>query len=236
MSRSPRELVVIPTERVTRCRNPTEVARYAAGVIAAAAWQAVQRRGQFRLAVSGGTTPLPMFDELTRLEVPWSRIHLFQVDERVAPLGDPARNLTALDSHLIRFVPLPADQVHRMPVEAIDRVDAAALYAEQLRRVGGNPPVLDLIHLGLGSDGHTASLVPGDLVLEATSDVALTGMYQGHRRMTLTFPVLARARAILWVVSGDEKRQMVDRLLWGDRSIPAGRVAQDVAEVVTDSD
>lgn len=225
---------MIPKDRITVLADAEAVATHAAQVIAAAAWDAVHRRGHFLLAVSGGSTPLPMWDALAELEVPWARVHLFQVDERVAPAGDVARNLTGLEEHLISRIALPADQVHAMPVEAVDRVDAAALYANTLHRVARNPPVLDLIHLGLGADGHTASLVPGDAALEATADVAVTAVYQGHRRMTLTYPVLAHARRLLWVVTGADKGEALDRMVWGDPSVPAGRVAQERAEVVTD--
>ncbi len=225
---------MIPQERITVLADAAAVAAHAAQVIAAAAWDAVHHRGEFLLAVSGGSTPLPMFDALAELEIPWARVHLFQVDERVAPAGDAARNLTGLEEHLISKIGLPADQLHVMPVDAVDRVDAAALYADTLHRVAGTPPVLDLIHLGLGADGHTASLVPGDAALEATDDVVVTAPYQGHRRMTLTYPVLAHARRLLWVVSGPNKDEALDRMVWGDPSVPAGRVAQDRAEVVTD--
>lgn len=173
-----------------------------------------------------------MFDALAELGVPWPDVHLFQVDERVAPRGDPARNLTVLEAHLVDRVQVPASQVHRMPVETVDREDAAARYAEELRAVAGHPVVLDLVHLGLGADGHTASLVPGDPVLEAMTDVAMSGVYQGHRRMTLTYPLLARARRILWLVTSGVKRSMLERLIRGDPRVPAGCVAQDAAEVV----
>ncbi|HET9066942.1 MAG TPA: 6-phosphogluconolactonase [Gemmatimonadales bacterium] len=225
---------MIPKERITVLADANAVATHAAEAIATAAWDAVHRRGEFLLAVSGGSTPLAMFDALAELDVPWARVHLFQVDERVAPAGDAARNLAGLEAHLISRIGLPADQLHAMPVEAVDRVNAAALYADTLHRVTGTPPMLDLIHLGLGADGHTASLVPGDAALEATEDVVVTAPYQGHRRMTLTYPVLARARRLLWVVTGEGKGEALDRLVWGDPGIPAGRVAAERAEVIAD--
>ncbi len=226
---------MIPKERITILADAQAVAAHAAQLIAAAARDAVHQRGQFLLAVSGGSTPLAMFDALAEQELPWARVQLFQVDERVAPLGDASRNLTGLTNHLISRIELPADQLHAMPVEAVEQVDAAALYAERLHRVAGRPPALDLVHLGLGADGHTASLVPGGSALEATDDVALTALpYQGHRRMTLTYPVLAGARQLLWVVTGAEKGNALDQLLRGDSGIPAGRVAQERAVVITD--
>ena len=122
-----------------------------------------------------------------------------------------------------------------MPVESPDLEAAAARYAATLGAIAGTPPVLDLVHLGLGPDGHTASLVPGDPVLEVTTaDVALTGIYQKKRRMTLTYPIINRSRRILWLVTGSEKVEMLDRLRKGDASIPAGRVRQDQAVLFAD--
>lgn len=212
------------------------VAARAAAFIAAQAREAVTARGRFVLAVSGGHTPWQMLRLLAKEDVPWQSVHVAQVDERVAPAGDPDRNLAHLRASLLEHAPLPADQIHAMEVEAPDLEGAAARYARALREIAGSPPVLDLAHLGLGPDGHTASLVPGDPVLEVTErDVALTTRpYQGRRRMTLTYPLLDRARRILWVVTGEEKAAMLPRLLAGDRTIPAGRVAQGQARVLAD--
>ncbi|OAI54810.1 hypothetical protein AYO44_03030 [Planctomycetaceae bacterium SCGC AG-212-F19] len=211
------------------------VAQQAAAVIAAAARDAVAARGRFTLAVSGGHTPWVMLRALAALQVPWDQVHLFQVDERVAPPGDPDRNLTHLQESLLTRVALRPEQVHAMPVEAPDLNQAARQYAQVLEKTAGAPPVLDLVHLGLGPDGHTASLVPGDPVLEvADADVALTGVYMKRRRMTLTYPVVNRARRILWVVTGSEKAGPLVRLRDGDHSIPAGRVRQDQAVVLAD--
>jgi 6-phosphogluconolactonase len=211
------------------------VVREAATVIAAEARAAVAARGRFVLAVSGGRTPWLMFRALADEAVPWPEVHLVQVDERVAPAGDGDRNLTHLRESLLTRVPLRPEQVHAMPVEASDLEAAARRYAQVLQQVAGSPPVLDLVHLGLGPDGHTASLVPGDAVLDVTdSDVALTGVYQGRRRMTLTYPVINRARRILWLVTGAEKAGPLVRLRAADASIPAGRVRQDRALVLAD--
>jgi 6-phosphogluconolactonase len=211
------------------------VARQAAVLIAAEARSAVAARGRFLLAVSGGHTPWQMLRDLARETVPWEGVHVVQVDERVAPAGDPDRNLTHLRESLLAHAPLRPEQIHAMPVEDPDLEAAARHYARTLEEIAGQPPVLDLVHLGLGPDGHTASLVPGDPALDvADADVAPTGVYQGRRRMTLTYPVLNRARHILWLVTGDAKAGMLLRLRDGDRGIPAGRVRQDQATVLAD--
>ena len=211
------------------------VARKAAAVIAAAARAAVTSRGRFIMAVSGGLTPWTMLRALAADELPWQRVHVVQVDERVAPPADPDRNLAHLRASLLDHAPLPPDHIHAMPVEAADLDRAAAQYALTLRDVAGSPPVLDLVHLGLGPDGHTASLVPGDPVLDITgADVAATGFYNGRRRMTLTFPIINRSRLVLWLVTGGEKAATLVRLRDGDRSIPASRVRQDRSLVLAD--
>jgi 6-phosphogluconolactonase len=211
------------------------VAQAAAAAIAADARAAVSARGRFAMAVSGGHTPWIMLRALANEDVPWPAVHIYQVDERVAPAGDPDRNLTHLRESLLQHAPLGPEQVHAMPVESPDLDSAAAQYAIDLQKIAGTPPVLDLVHLGLGPDGHTASLVPGDPVLKVTDvDVALTGVYQGRRRMTLTYPAINRARRVLWVVTGGEKVEMFQRLLDGDESIPAGRVRRDQALVLAD--
>jgi 6-phosphogluconolactonase len=158
-----------------------------------------------------------------------------QVDERIAPAGDPDRNLTHLRENLLGRAPMPPEQIHAMPVEEADIEAAARSYAGTLEQNAGTPPVLDLVHLGLGPDGHTASLVPGDPVLDVTDrDVGITEVYQGRRRMTLTYPLLNRSRRILWLVTGADKAEMLPRLLAGDASIPGGRVRQEQAFVLAD--
>jgi 6-phosphogluconolactonase len=213
------------------------VALRAARWMASEARQAVASRGRFTFAVSGGQTPWRMLRALSAEDVPWREIHVFQVDERVAPAGDPDRNLTHLRESLLGRVPIPPENLHPMPVEQPDLAAAVASYARELRAVTGTPAVLDVVHLGLGPDGHTASLVPGDPVLDVTdADVATTGLHAGRRRMTLTFPALDRARRILWVITGAEKAQVLPRLLAGDRAIPAGRVRADRAVALADAD
>jgi 6-phosphogluconolactonase len=216
------------------------VALRAASWLAAQAREAVAARGRFAFAVSGGRTPWRMLRALAIEDVPWKDVHVFQVDERVAPAGDPDRNLTHLREALLGRVPLPPDNLHAMPVEhAVEKPGlgaAAESYAEALRAVTGTPAVLDVVHLGLGADGHTASLVPGDPVLEMNdADVATTGLHAGRRRLTLTYPVLDRARRILWLVTGVDKAPVLPRLLAGDRAIPAGRVRADRAVLLADA-
>ena len=192
------------------------VARKGAEIIAAEARAAVKTRGSFIVAVSGGHTPWQMLRALADEEVPWEDVHVVQVDERVAPEGDPDRNLTHLYESLLEHAPLRREQIYAMPVELPDLETAAKRYAETLQEIAGSPPVLDLVHLGLGPDGHTASLVPADPVLNVTdSDVALTGVYQGRRRMTLTYPMLNRARSVLWLVTGKDKVAALARLRAG---------------------
>jgi 6-phosphogluconolactonase len=211
------------------------VAQRAADHVATAARAAVAACGRFVAAVSGGRTPWLMLRALADRDVPWSGVHLLQVDERVAPEGHADRNLTHLRDSLLARVPLPEEQLHAMPVELNDLEAGAAQYAATLRAIAGTPPVLDLVHLGLGADGHTASLIPGDPALVvADRDVAVTDGYLGHRRMTLTFPLIDRARGILWVVTGADKAPMLARLRAGDPSIPAGRVRRDRALVLAD--
>ncbi len=226
----------MPPLKIEVYPDPLAAARAAAARIAALAREAVAARGRFVVALSGGRSPWQMLEALAGLDVPWPGVHLLQVDERVAPAGDPDRNATHIGESLLARAPLSRDQVHLMPVEASDLGPAATRYALTLTTVAGAPPVIDLVHLGLGPDGHTASLVPGDPVLDVSdADVALTSPYQGHRRMTLTYPVLNRARRILWLVTGDDKPPALARLRAGDRAIPAGRVRSDDAEVIADA-
>ncbi|HEX6205630.1 MAG TPA: 6-phosphogluconolactonase [Solirubrobacterales bacterium] len=202
--------------------------RRAAELIAAAGDEAAGERGSFAFAMSGGRSPWAMLAILGELEaMPWDRTELFQVDERVAAPGDPARNLT----HMVLGLSMEHQPALRpMPVTQRDLEAAAREYEDSL------PDHLDLVHLGLGPDGHTASLVPGDPVLEVTDRrVALTETaYQDHRRMTLTYPALNEARRIVWLVTGPDKKEPLAKLLAGDESIPAGRVRNENMLVVAD--
>jgi 6-phosphogluconolactonase len=216
--------------------DAASVTRAAAVFIAAESRAAIAARGRFVAALSGGNTPWLMLRALWDQGVPWDAVQVVQVDERIAPAGDPERNLTHLHENLLGHTPLRPEQIHAMGVESPDPEMAAAQYAQVIAELAGSPSVLDLVHLGLGADGHTASLIPGDAVLDVTeADVALTGIYQGRRRMTLTYPMLNRACRVLWLVTGLEKAAMLHRLQHGDLSIPAGRVRRDTALIFADT-
>ncbi|RIK98932.1 MAG: 6-phosphogluconolactonase [Proteobacteria bacterium] len=208
----------------------------AAEWIGAAIREAAAARGCALVAASGGRDPWPMYRALAAQALPWDCVHVFQVDERVAPLHDDDRNWLHLRESLLARVPIEATHAHAMPVEEDDLASAASSYSARLCAVAGNPPVLDVVHLGLGGDGHTASLVPGDAAVDCTEgDVAVTEPYRGRRRMTLTFPVLSQARRVLWLVTGEEKRDALAKLRRGDASIPASRVAAKEQLVVADA-
>ena len=221
--------------RIEALADADAVARAGAVSTAEEARAAVAARGRFVMAVSGGNTPWKMLRALADQQLPWADVHIVQVDERVAPAGHQDRNLTHLRASLLAHCPLRPEQVHAMPVEATDLQWASGRYAATLQQIAGAPAVLDLAHLGLGLDGHTASLVPGDPVLDVSdADVALTGFYQGRLRMTLTYPMLDRSRRIVWLVTGRDKAEMLARLCAADGSIPAGRVPQHQAVVLAD--
>lgn len=217
----PIELEVLADEKAA--------ARRGAELIAAAGAAAVAERNIFSLAMSGGRSPWAMLAMLgEEEEMPWGETELFQVDERIASPGSEERNLT----HMVLGLSMDHQATLRpMPVTQRDLEASARDYESTL------PEPLDCIHLGLGPDGHTASLVPGDPVCEVGDRrVALTETaYQGHYRMTLTYPALNEARQIVWLVTGPDKQEPLAKLLAGDDSIPAGRVENDVMTVVADA-
>lgn len=206
----------------------------AATHIAERARQAVAERRRFALGLSGGSSPLPMFDALASADVPWKFVHLYQVDERLVAADSPRRNLAALRERLLDRISIPSGQVHPMPVERDDPHAAAADYAETLALTLGRSGALDLVHLGLGADGHTASLLPGDPAAEQTADVIVSQPYQGTRRLSLSSAVLSTARERVWLVTGADKRCALTRLLDGDLDIPAGRLDRRGSIVFTD--
>ena len=212
-------------EELREFADADALARGAATYVLDRARLATASGGTFHWAVSGGRTPWAMFEHLVHSNLDWAHTVLYQVDERVAPAGDPSRNLTRLHA-ILEAIPV---RLEAMPVNDDDLAAAALRYGAAL------PERFDLVHLGLGPDGHTASLVPGDRVLEVSDRlVALSGPYQGHRRMTLTYPALARADQTLWLVAGADKREALARLLGGDESIPAGRVPRAHSLVLAD--
>lgn len=204
----------------------------AAEAIASALRASLEERGRFSLALSGGSTPGPMFEALARADLAWQQVDVFQVDERVVPLTDAARNAQQLEAALLSHVSIPRSQIHLIPVESAGVVRD---YAQTLEGVVGSPAVLDVVHLGLGDDGHTASLVPGDPALQISdADVAAVAPYKGHARVTLTLPVLNRARQLVWLVCGASKQSALAQLIEGRSAAPAGRVARERALIVTD--
>ena len=206
-------------------RAGADLTEVASGMLVRSLMDHLRDKARVSLALSGGRTPWSILSSLARTELEWNRVDIYQVDERVAPDGDLARNLTGLTSALLEHIPAT---LYPMPVQGPDLEAAADRYAEKL------PEVLDIVQLGLGDDGHTASLVPGDPVLDVVDRrVAVTRPYQGHRRMTLTFPAFERVGSIIWIVAGAEKTSMVERLIAADPTIPAGRVPQKRAVLVT---
>lgn len=208
----------------------------AAAEIAAHLALAIEQHKRASLALSGGRSPAPMLAALARTSLPWPAIDILQVDERIAPAGNEDRNANTLRTALLEPAAVPADRIHLMPVEETDLTLAAVAYARTLERLAGTPPRIDVVHLGLGADGHTASLVPGDAVLDEIQGlVALTQPYQGRRRMTLTYPALAGARRLVWLVIGADKADALRRLWDGDATIPAGRVERRNAIIFADA-
>lgn len=223
--------------RVFVAESPDAVARRAAGWLQGQVAHAVAARKRCLVALSGGKTPARMLHELRRLRVHWHELHVFQVDERVVPLADERRNARQVNDLLIGPGGLDASRFHAMPVERPDLDSGALDYESVLEEFGGRPPVLDVVHLGLGADGHTASLVPGDPLLdEHGRRVGASIEYNGVPRLTLTYPALDAARHRLWVVTGADKAAALQRLYEGDATIPAGRVSREAAFVFADED
>jgi len=221
------EIAVLP--------DAESAAREAAVRIAAAAREAIRDRGRCLLALSGGRAAEAMLHALAREPLDWGAVHVAQVDERVAPAGSDERNLSLLQRGLSGPSLLPRPNLHAMPVDDGDLDAAAERYAATLAQLAGSPPVLDVVHLGIGADGHTASLAPGDPVLSVTdAEVAVTGLYRGRRRMTLTLPALNRARRIVWLVTGADKAPVLARLQAGDATLPASRIAVADARLYAD--
>jgi 6-phosphogluconolactonase len=225
---------------VTRCPTPFVFPSEAETARAMARWLHEQLAGvadtgrNMRLALSGGKTPWTMLRDFVDLEPPWERLDIFQVDERFVPIEDPQSNAGQIARILppeARFWPVPVDL--RATPE-----DVAREYENILIRVIGNPPEFDVVHLGLGEDGHTASLVPGDPILHVDDRwVAATAEpYRGTRRISFTYPTLGRARRIAWLVTGSAKREILQEFLTEDPSLPACRVPRAYACLFADVD
>ena len=210
-----------------------DAARLAAEHVAARAVDAIEARGRFVWAVSGGSTPGPFLDALARhTEVDWGSTHLFQVDERIAATGSTDRNDTMIRA---RFVSARPDaHYHPLPVVSDSLTIALVTHLIEMERLCGEPARLDLVQLGLGGDGHTASLVPGDPVLDATGDLATTRRYHGTRRVTMTAPLLNRARERMFLVTGDDKAHALARLTRRDPTIPGSLISADGTLLITD--
>lgn len=211
------------------------VAKAAADYLAQQIMATLATKAIFSMAISGGRTPWEMLRHLAQAQLPWERVHLFQVDERIAPKGHADRNLTQLHEVIAGTAMAARMHTYPMPVNEVNLDEAAQDYANILLKVTGDGR-LDLIHLGLGTDGHTASLIPGDPVCnEALVDIACTTHpYQGRLRMTMTYPLLNRAKQVLWIVTGSEKGKMLRQMLQQDRSIPAGGIQQENALLLVD--
>lgn len=218
-----------------RFESAEEVAEQAAIHIAQSARKAIFDHGRFTMAISGGRTPWQMLKRLTKEKLSWEKIFIFQVDERIAPDSHPDRNLTQLFKTLEGSGLITRINIFHMHVTAEHLEEACEEYAKTIKEITETGQ-LDLIHLGMGTDGHTASLIPSDPVCNVMDkDVALTeNPYQGRIRMTLTLPLINRSKEILWVITGEEKQEMFDRLLSGDQSIPAGTISSQQAVVFTD--
>lgn len=216
--------------------TPADAGQLAGRLLGAVLAVAIRKRGRACVALSGGSTPEPLYAALASQVLDWSAVHVFQVDERVTPRGDSARNLTLLEDLLVNRGPLSRRNLHPMWVERADLDDAAAAYEAELREFAGEPPALDAIHLGLGTDGHTASLFSGDPALQVQEQgVAATGEHAGYRRLTLTLPLINRARSIIWFITGAGKAELLEELRAGGGPFPGARVSRRRAVIVADA-
>jgi 6-phosphogluconolactonase len=215
--------------------NAAAVSQHAAAFIAEHLRNAVAERGRATFAVSGGRTPAPTLRLLAREELAWERLDVFQVDERVLPEGHEDRNATTIRSAFSTQVALFPERFHWMPVEQPDQAVAAPDYERALWAAAGQPAVIDLVHLGLGEDGHTASIFPGAAVADQPLDVSTTDLHAGWRRMTLTMAAINRARFIVWIITGGAKRLALARLLAGDPTLVASRVRRTNVAILADS-
>jgi 6-phosphogluconolactonase len=232
-----------PAVSVRVAADPEALAAAAAQRIRAAASAAAGARGRFALALTGGRTPRLLYARLgespRREALPWDRTELFWTDERAVPPDHPDSNYGMARETLLERIAIPRGRIHRMPAEREDLEGAARDYEDEIARVlgrpaGGPPPAFDLILLGLGADGHVASLFPGSPALDESRRwvVPASAPAHPHPRLTLTLPVLNAARAALFLVSGADKAEAVAAVLTLSLDLPAGRVRPPEGEVV----
>jgi len=217
------------------CASAAAAASRAAELMAEHAANAVADRNVAAIALSGGTTPARMLVELAAARIDWRKVHVFQVDERLVAKDDDRRNMKTIRAAFARSG-IPPDRLHAMPVDSGWPQLAMEEYERELCAIAGTPPVLDAVHVGLGDDGHTASLFPGDEAVDAASQIALSGVHGGVRRMTMTLAVINRARARVWLVAGASKRTIVKRLLAPGANLVANRVRADDSVLILDRD
>jgi 6-phosphogluconolactonase len=226
--------MIYATPALEVAENAEAVAQRAADWLAERLQEARMLRGHATLAVSGGGTAPRALALLAARDRSWENVDVFQVDERVAPGGHPDRNAVAQRAAFARKLQHHPERIHWMPVEEAELDAAAAAYERELAAHAGAPPVLDVVHLGIGEDGHTASLFPASPQLDAATLIAGTGEHHGRRRMTMTLPLINRARQILWIVTGIKKRSVLARLLRGDPALVASRVRRTAALILAD--
>ncbi len=195
--------------------------------------ESIRRKGFFAVALSGGETPVPFYSSMaeTRIDLPWERTHLFLADERLLPLDHPDSNYRLLKQTLLTMNPIPPENVHPVPVETARLTDSARRYERDLVRFfnvsPGQFPSFDLILLGIGEDGHTASLFPDSAALTENRHLAAPVVLDPvrHHRVTLTLPVINHAENVLFLVTGENKAGVVRKVVSReDLSLPASRV------------
>jgi 6-phosphogluconolactonase len=201
-------------------RTKEELDAFMVGEWAAVCRRAVARRGRFTAALSGGTTPVSFYDRLAARDrdLPWERTYIFLADERCVPFDHPDSNFGLIESKLLRYVPIPAGNIHAVQTR-LEPSAAAAGYETEMRAFfgleDGEFPGFDLILLGLGEDGHTASLFPGDAAVAETRRLAAAVIRAapGHDRVTLTLPVINRASAVIFLVAGANKAAVLKSVI-----------------------
>lgn len=210
-------------------KDVNELFGLAARHIAAAAISSVNERGRFVLALSGGSTPRGVYRFLATLDMPWPAVHLFWGDERCVPPNHQDSNYRMVRESLLDEIKIPKENVHRIMGE-LDPPEAARVCAEEIQAVFKSPtsefPLFDLILLGMGPDGHTASLFPGTAALnEASGWVVANEVPQlNTRRITFTFPLINAAREVMFLVAGSEKADVLGKVMEGDPAYPSSLV------------